>query len=187
MLNPRLATRYAKSLIDLSKERKELDEVLADMQLLQKICKGNKDFVVFLRSPVISPDKKIRIVEAITKGKVSKLTDAFIRLLINKGRESSLPEVITAFIEQYKKFKNIYTAKLTTATPVSEGLKKVIINRIRKTTNMQDVELETLVKEDIIGGFVLQIGDKLVDGSISYELKEVARQFENNDFIYKVR
>jgi F-type H+-transporting ATPase subunit delta len=187
MLNPRLATRYAKSLIDLSVERKELDTVFEDMQLLQKICTGNRDFVVVLRSPVIPPDKKIRIVEAVTKGKVSKITDGFIRLLIKKGRESNLPEVINAFIEQYKKFKNIYTVKLTTATPVTEELKKIIIKRIRATTQMEHVEMETIVKEDIIGGFVLQIGDQLVDGSISYELKEVARQFENNDFIYKVR
>jgi F-type H+-transporting ATPase subunit delta len=187
MLNPRLATRYAKSLIDLSRERKELDAVFEDMLLLQRICSGNRDFVVLLRSPVIPPDKKIKIVEAVTKGKVSKLTDGFFRLLIKKGRESNLPEVITAFIEQYKKFKNIYTATLTTATPISEGLKKTIINRIRATTEMQHVEMETIVKEDIIGGFVLQIGDQLVDGSILYELKEVARQFENNDFIYKVR
>ena len=127
MLNPRLATRYAKSLIDLSVERKELDTVFEDMQLLQKICTGNRDFVVVLRSPVIPPDKKIRIVEAVTKGKVSKITDGFIRLLIKKGRESNLPEVINAFIEQYKKFKNIYTVKLTTATPVTEELKKIII------------------------------------------------------------
>ena len=187
MLNPRLATRYAKSLIDLSKERGELEKVFDDMLLLQKICQGNRDFVVVLRSPVIPPDKKIRIIEAVTKGKVSKITDGFIRLLINKGRESNLPEVIVAFIEQYKKFKHIYTAKLTTAIPISEELKKIIIKRIRATTEMQHVELETIVKEDIIGGFVLQIGDQLVDGSISYDLKEVARQFENNDFIYKVR
>ncbi len=52
---------------------------------------------------------------------------------------------------------------------------------------MQHIELETVVNENIIGGFVLQVGDKLVDASIAYDLKHVARQFENNDFIYKVR
>ena len=41
--------------------------------------------------------------------------------------------------------------------------------------------------KDLIGGFVLQVGDKLVDASISYDLNTIARQFENNDFIYKIR
>jgi F-type H+-transporting ATPase subunit delta len=52
---------------------------------------------------------------------------------------------------------------------------------------MQNIELETIVKEDIIGGFILQTGDKMVDTSVAYDLKEIAKQFENNDFIYKVR
>jgi F-type H+-transporting ATPase subunit delta len=52
---------------------------------------------------------------------------------------------------------------------------------------MQQIELETLVDEDLIGGYVLQAGDKLMDASIAYDLKHIARQFENNDFIYKVK
>ena len=52
---------------------------------------------------------------------------------------------------------------------------------------MQNIELETVVNEDLIGGFVLEAGDKLVDASIAYDLKQIARQFENNDFIYKIR
>ncbi len=52
---------------------------------------------------------------------------------------------------------------------------------------MQNIELETIVNPDIIGGFVLEAGDRLVDASISYDLKEISKQFDNNDFIYKVR
>ena len=52
---------------------------------------------------------------------------------------------------------------------------------------MQNIELETTVNEDLIGGFVLQAGDKLIDASIAYNLKNIARQFENNDFVYKIR
>jgi F-type H+-transporting ATPase subunit delta len=76
---------------------------------------------------------------------------------------------------------------LTTASPVSDELKKSIVDHIKSTTEMQNIELETAVNEDIIGGFVIQTGDKMVDASIAYDLKEIAKQFENNDFIYKVR
>lgn len=187
MTNPRLATRYAKSLIGLAVEKGQLEQVFGDMQVLQAICKGNRDFVNLLKSPVIKPGTKKKIVEAVTNGKIGELTAAFNRLLITKGRENSLPEIISAFIDQYKQIKHIYTVKLTTATPASETLKNEILTHLRQTTKMQDIELETKVNEDIIGGFVLQVGDKLVDASIAYDLKEVARQFENNDFIYKVR
>lgn len=187
MRNPRLAGRYAKSLLGLSVERGQLEQVFANMQWLQAVCSGNPDFVSLLRSPVIKADKKDKIVTAVTAGNISELTMAFIRLLINKNRESHLPEIITAFIGQYKTYKNIYVIKLTTATPVSEEIKSRIINQVKASSEMQHIELETSVDESLIGGFVLQAGDKLVDASISYDLKHIARQFENNDFVYRVR
>lgn len=187
MSNVRLATRYAKSLLDLSIERGELEKVFTDMQWLQSVCKSNRDFVNVLRSPVIRNETKEKIVNAVIKTTVGELTSAFIRLLIKKGRENVLPEIITSFITQYKTHKEIYTVHLTTARPVSDELKNSIVEHLRKTTPMKNIELETAVKEELIGGFVLQAGDKLVDASVAYDLKTIARQFENNDFIYKIR
>ena len=157
------------------------------MQWLHSVCKTNRDFIAMLRSPVIKSDTKGKIVKAIAGDKIGVLTNGFIHLLISKGREGALPEIVNAFIQQYKDFKKIYSVKLTTATPVSEELKNAMVNHIKATTEMQNIELETVINKDIIGGFVLQAGDKLVDASIAYDLKEIAKQFENNDFIYRVR
>lgn len=187
MPNPRLATRYAKSLIDLAIEKGQLENIYADMQWLQAVCKVSRDFVNLLKSPVIKADKKTKIVDAVTKGHVGEITTAFIRLMIRKSRESFLPEVITAFIKQYKVHKNIYPIKLTTVSALSEEMKSIIIKKIKDTSDMQNIELETVVDESLVGGFLLQAGDKLVDASIAYDLKAIAKQFENNDFIYKVR
>lgn len=187
MPNPRLASRYAKSLLDLAVEKDQLETVYADMQYLQQLTRSSRDLLNLLRSPVVSAEKKQSVMEAIVGSNVSALTSAFVRLLINKGREGELPEIITAFVKQYKDKKGIHTVKLTTATPVSDELKNRIIDQVRATSNMQTIELESIVDPSIIGGFVLQAGDKLVDASISYDLKEISRQFDNNDFIYKVR
>src|SRR5687768_17542855 len=181
MQNPRLATRYAKSIIDLAIERDQLDAVYTDMQLLENTTKGSKELVTMLKSPVIPGDKKKKVMESIIGSKVSELTSAFIRLLITKGREGDLPEVITAFIRQYKIKKGIQTVKLTTATAISDNTKKLIIDQVSKTADMGKIELETVVNPDLIGGFVLQAGDKLIDASISYDLKSIAKQFDNND------
>ena len=187
MPNPRLATRYAKSLIDLAIEKGELEKVFADMQWLNGVCKSNRDFVNLLRSPIIKGDTKKKILEAVTTGNISEMTAAFNRLLITKGRESNLPEISQAFIAAYKEKKNIQTISLTTATPISDAVRNAIIGQIKQSAGFQNVELEEKVDADIIGGFVLQAGDKLIDASISYDLKTIAKQFENNDFIYKVR
>lgn len=187
MQNTRVASRYAKSLIDLAVEKGQLEQVYADMLYLQQLNKASREFLNLLRSPVVKPDAKIKAINAVTKGKISDMTVSFTTLLINKAREADLPEVITSFIQQYKQKKNINTVKLTTAVPVSEDVKKQLIAQVMKTSHLQNIELETVVDPNIIGGFVLQSGDKLIDASIAYDLKNVSRQFENNDFIYKVR
>jgi len=187
MPNPRLASRYAKSLLDLSIDKGQLENVYADMQWLQQVTKSNRDFVNFLRSPIIKADKKIKIVDAIVAGKIGDITLAFLRLMINKGRESNFPEIITSFIALYKSHKNIHSVKLTTAGPVSEALKNEIISQVKKTGGFENIELETAVDPNLIGGFLLQAGDKLIDASIAADLRTIARQFENNDFIYKIR
>jgi F-type H+-transporting ATPase subunit delta len=187
MPNPRLATRYAKSLIDLAIEKGVIEEVFADMKWLNSVTKTNRDFVNLLKSPIIKGDTKKKIIEAITKGRVSEMTAAFNRLLVTKGRESNLPEITSAFINSYKEKKNIHTIKLTTAAPVTDAVKDAIIAQVKKTSGFQNVELEEKVDPNIIGGFVLQMEDKLIDVSVAYDLKAVARQFENNDFIYKIR
>lgn len=187
MPNPRLATRYAKALIDLAIEKGQLEEVYADMLWLQSVCKTNRDFVNVLRSPIIKGDVKKKIIEAVTTGRINEITNAFIRLIITKGRESNLPEISSAFVDAYKEKKNIHTIKLTTAFPASEATKNAIVTQIKKSAGYENVELEENVDPDLIGGFVLQIGDKLVDASVAYDLRAIAKQFENNDFIYKIK
>src|SRR4051812_43875178 len=120
MPNPRLAYRYAKSLLDLAIEKGQLDQVNKDMMYLQQLTKASRDFVNLLRSPIVSSDKKNAVIDAVAGKNISAMTSSFTRLLVTKGREGDLPEIINAFIQQYKQKKEIHTVKLTTATPVSE-------------------------------------------------------------------
>ena len=187
MPNPRLAARYAKSLIDLAVEKDQLETVFHDMEYLDQICTASREFKLMLKSPIIAPDKKESILDAVLGGKISTLTATFNRLLVKKNRESFLPEIAEAFIAQYKEKAGIYIVTLTTAQPVSAAVKQAIVDKITTETAMKKVELVCAVREDIIGGFILEVGDHLVDGSVRFELNNARKQFENNDFIYKMR
>lgn len=98
-----------------------------------------------------------------------------------------MPEIIKAFIEQYNKLKNIYKVKITTAVPVSSGLKNDIIQKVITDNNFQNIELESVVEEDLIGGFKLEMGGLLVDASILRDLNDVKKQFADNEYIHKIR
>ncbi len=187
MQNPRLAERYAKSLIDLSTELKQLDTVYDDIALLQSICKESREFVLMLNSPIINADKKHKIINAITDGKISNITQTFIQLLCNKNRESNLPGIVASFIEQFNEIKGIHKAKLTTAIPVSDAIKDSFIRKIKAATDIKNIEIETKVDAKLIGGFMLEMDGKLIDSSILRDINDVKKQFSNNDYIHKLR
>ena len=114
-----------------------------------------------LKSPVITADKKYKIIQVLTEDKISKTTQTFIKLITSKNRESNLPEIINAFIEQYNRIKGIHKVKLTTATPVSDEIKNSFITKI-ESSSINNIELETIVDEKLIGGFVLEMEGKLI-------------------------
>lgn len=187
MNNPRLAQRYAKSLIDIATEFNQLDTVHDDILFLNKVIKMSREFVLMLNSPIINPDKKNKIISAITNGRISKTTQAFLKLLCNKNREANLPGITTAFIEQFNTIRGLHNAKLTTATAVSKELVDSFVSKIKASTSYDHVQLETLVDDKIIGGFILEMEGKLIDNSILRNLNDVKKQFANNDYLHKLR
>ncbi|NLR82703.1 ATP synthase F1 subunit delta [Chitinophaga eiseniae] len=186
MQNPRLASRYAKSLIDLVQELNQVEAVHTDMQYLQQVMKSNPDVVSLLKSPIIKADKKQKILAAVLEGRVSTTTLSFLNLLVNKGRESALPEIVTEFKRQYNTLKNISSVKITTAVALDNATLDVIKSKIASEVPQQ-VVLETAVNADLIGGFVLETNDKLFDASILRDLKDIKQQFTKNIYVSEIR
>lgn len=187
MHNPRLAGRYAKSLVDLAVEKEQLESVYKDMLYMNSLIQASTELVSVLKSPVIQGDKKDKILAALTKDKLGIISVSFFRLLVKKGREAYLPEIVTAFIQQYKDYKGIHTVSLTTAVALSEELKSAIVRQIRESSHMKEVELKTIINPEIIGGFIIESDGRLIDVSIAYDLSIIKKQFESNDFTYKIR
>ncbi|OJV51770.1 MAG: ATP synthase F1 subunit delta [Bacteroidetes bacterium 43-16] len=183
MPNPRLAARYAKSLLDLAKEQNNVDVVLSDMKTIETAVNGSAELKLFLKSPLVKADKKISVLNAIFEGKISTATTAFISLLVKKGREAELLEMTTAFEAQYQALNNIQTVQITTAYPLDEATLNVLLAKVKKELNNEHVIPMPVVDPSIIGGFKLQIGDKYFDMSISRDLSDIRNQFTKNIYV----
>ena len=183
MSSTRLAHRYAKSLIDISVETNQLEVVYQDMKYLQAVCKASPEFRNLLSSPIIKADKKETIINAVTQANVSVLTTKFTKLLLTKGREKDLQEITVSFLAQYNELKGIHTVTLTTAIEISDELKQSIQAKASAATPNGSVELVTKVDSNIIGGFVLEFDNKLVDSSILRDLNDVKKQFSKNYYV----
>ena len=171
-----VATRYAKSLIDLAVEQKSLEETRKDMGLFSQTLRDNHQLQAVLANPIVAHGKKIKILEAIFGGKVSKVTDSFFKIMINKSRSEVLYATAKEFINQYNVIKHIVRAYVTSATQLSDDNKKKIVAEL-ETATKGTIELHTKVDPKLIGGFVLTVGDMQVDTSISTSLNKLKQDF----------
>lgn len=171
-----VATRYAKSLIDLATEQKVLDQVNEQMLLFVQVCDENSELVAVLKNPIISLDKKVAVLQGIFSGKVHAIVNAFFAIMVNKGRSGILLATAKEFINTYQQLKGIVRAKVTTAVALSDGAKKEITAAV-KSMGANEVVLDITIDPSTIGGFVLQVGDKQIDTTLKSKLNKVKKEF----------
>ncbi len=178
----RAASRYAKSLLELADEKGVLEEVHADMQAFSQICEASYDFTLMLRNPIINHDKKKAILDGLFQGKFNDLTIAIFDIITRKNREPILPAIAKSFHHQYNVVKGIAQATVTTAIELDESMKEEFEKIVAKISK-KDVELHAEVDEDILGGFVLKIGDNQIDDSVKSKFNQLELEFSKNPYV----
>lgn len=182
MKNSKIANRYAKALFDLAQENNQLDQVKNDMELVISVCRQNKDFSLMLQSPIIFTDKKEAILKDIFEKQLQQISYFFLLIITRKKREAILEYIARQFVVIYKEFKNITTAKLSTAIKLDKALSEKITSLLEEQTK-GEIELIEKVDKDLIGGFVLGYDDKQYDASVKKQIKELQRDFDENLYI----
>ena len=175
----RVASRYAKSLLDLAQEQGKLEEVNKDMQLFEKVGKENREFLLVLKNPIITHDKKLSILRSIFKGKVNDLTLAIFEIIVKKHREAILFSVSKEFHSLYNRVKGIDSAEVISVAPLTEQLRSKFKEIIKREFG-KEVELHEKVDKDLIGGYILKVGDRQIDESIKGKLLTLKREFSFN-------
>lgn len=179
----RIATRYAKSLIELAIEQGKLEQVSADVNTLKAAAK-NRDLYLFLKSPIIHADKKIAVLDAIFKGKVDDFTLSYLHLLVNKGREQYIPEIAAEYVSQYKVLKHITSVRVVTAAPLSDAVLAELKKKLLASgVTSENLDVETEVDPELIGGFVLEFDNKRYDASAAHKLDELKASFSKNLYV----
>ena len=169
-----IAVPYAKALFDFAVEKDAVENVYKDMQALTSLCRSNRDFLLMLKSPIIKTEKKKKILTEIFKDSITEITRGFLKIITSKKRESLLPDMAQAFIYLYKDYKGILTTYLKTAIPVTDEVRKKILELMSNQTN-GSIELIEEVNEELIGGFVLQWKDMQYDTSIQNQINKMKK------------
>ena len=183
MRDIKVASRYAKSLLKIAIDENSLEDIHNDMVLVNNVCVKNKELTLLLQSPIIKTDKKTIIMNEIFDGKISTIASSFIAIIISKKREGILADIASAFIDTYKIHKNIKTAQVTSAIPLSADQKDKVIALLKASKNTVAVDLTEIVDPSIIGGMIIKVGDKQVDESIKRKLTNLEMEFDDNLYI----
>lgn len=183
MKEVRVAQRYAKSLISLALERDVLEQVKDDMQTIKSVCEESRDFSNMLKSPIVKPDKKKTILNEIFSKEVSELSMMFINIVTEKKRESMLGAIAESFIMLYNESKNIVTASVTTAAAITDDIRTQVLAQLKSVVGDANIKVEERVNKSLIGGFVLRVGDREFNASVSNKLQKLKREFLSNPYI----
>lgn len=185
MKNPKVSYRFAKALLDLAKETNVIDAVQADSEVVINALKSSDDLRILCASPVIKPKVKESLMEQIFAKSISEVSLKFIQLVIRHRREHNLQEIFERYITLFLVEKGIVKATVTTPIALDSALKTEFIGMVKGITH-QEVELEEKVDTDIIGGYILRVGDVEMNASLSGKLNRLKTEFKDNPYVAEI-
>jgi len=167
--------RYAKAFFSLAKDKGLTSELRKDAGLITNVCETSNDFILLLESPVVKTSQKVKAIRSIFEGKLNTLSLKFLVLIAENNRTKNIPDIFRSLEALYQQEAGVKTAVLTTAQPMNETLVSQVQQKLEIEFNAK-VELTQKVNDELIGGFVLRIGDKQYDASVSTHLKKIREQ-----------
>lgn len=178
MAGARAAIRYAKAVLSLASDQKAAEVVNNDMKLIATTITESKDLSDMLQNPVVRPTDKKTVLLEVFKGS-NTITTNLIDTLITNKRLGLLNDIASSYTHLYDELKGTQIAKVTTAVPLTDDLRVKVLAKVKELTG-KDVEVENIIDEDILGGFVLRVGDIQYNASVANKLNTLKREFTLN-------
>jgi len=170
----KVAGPYAEALLDLAKSNDSLKETTNDMNIVSQFLLNSSDFKKFLGNPLVTREAKKNVVKDILGEQISSNTLKFLLLLVERNRIQVLESIAQKFLELSYKQDSIEIAKITSSIQLSADQQKEIAEKLKKITGAKQIKLALKVDPQLIGGFTIEIGSKMIDTSIRGQLKKIS-------------
>ena len=169
--SPGVGRSYAKALFELARERNQADAVARELDTVTEFVGREPGLRAFFTRPWIgAAAKRNAAAEIATRLEVSPLTRDFVALVAGKGRAEHLGAIVAAYHGLQDEAAGRVRARVRTATPLSEGERASLAERLGRALDGKQVVLQEVVDRELLGGFVAEIGSVLVDGSLDGQL-----------------
>jgi F-type H+-transporting ATPase subunit delta len=175
MLRTGIAQRYAKALFQAALDAGVADEVFGDAESLAAVMSESPMLQNFLGSPQVPTEDKHLLLDKALGGRAHKLFLDFLHVLMDKKRIMFARDIAQAYRYLYEKHKGIVQVKAITAVPLEDPQKEKLVRKLEEQTK-KTIQLTHIVDPNILGGMILKMEDRLIDGSVRYQLEELKRR-----------
>lgn len=167
---------YSKALFELAKDSNSLDTIKNDVSYIKEALNVSVEFNDIIKNPIFKKEQKLKIVEAVFANNISSASLQFLKILVSKNRISQLNSICDGFLALYSEGSNIVSLKLTTASAITDEMKNQLASSIVKNAK---VEIQTIVDPSIIGGFIAEFNNQMLDESISTKINKLKQKINS--------
>ena len=167
--NLKVAQPYANAFVEMSSGK----DVISDLVCI-KTALESKDLKQALCNPLIAVENKKKMVKSVFQGKIDNKSVNFLLVLCDRGRIDCLEAISSLALEMAYKRAAIGVAYVTSACEMSESQQEALVGKLKSMTKAKEIRLETTVDKTLVGGFTVQVGSRIIDTSISGQLKKLA-------------
>ena len=169
-----VADKYSSAMFELAQEQNKLELIEEQLGYVASVMDEQPELRSFLKNPTITNDAKIKLIGTIFESSIDKIALHFIYVMIKRGRDRYIEQAIAAFIKKSRKARGILDAIVTVAEPITADVEASVQSKLREVTG-KDVILSVRQDPSIMGGIIIQVGGKRIDGSISRRLEELEK------------
>ncbi len=170
---------YAEALMGLAQDSNIVDEIANDVALLLEMLRDSAEFRAVIQNPLVKPDDKKSILKQLTDGKVQGVFSNIMMLLVDRRRGFALEAICKHYQTLLRKLKNTVLAQVTSTVELNEEQQHAVKQKVQQMTNAAQVELETKIDSDLIGGVIIKIGSQVLDASIRGQLRRITNSLMN--------
>jgi F-type H+-transporting ATPase subunit delta len=144
-----------------------------DIRSLLSLLESSEDLRQFLANPLVKPDAKKAVIQQIAGEEMNPLMHSFLKLLVDKGRILFLEGIGKQYLAKLRELNQTVLAEVTSAVPLSDAQQQTVREKVQAMTSASQVEIETKIDADLIGGVVIKVGSQVIDASLRGQLRRL--------------
>jgi F-type H+-transporting ATPase subunit delta len=164
---------YAEALMGLAQDNNLVDQIGQNVAFVLELLNSAEDLRTFLSNPIAKPEAKKAVLSQLLQNNVQGYFFNFVMLLVDRRRVFALEAVCQHYQALLRKLKNTVLAQITSAVELNEGQRNAVSQQVQQMTNAAQVELETKIDPDLIGGVIVKVGSQVLDASIRGQLRRI--------------